>query len=389
MIRPLRIFLSAGEESGDRIAADLAAAILRLEPEAELRGVGGRRMAAAGVSILRDPTEISVMWFVDVFRNLRTFVRMFDETVREVSRWRPDAVVPVDYPGFNVRLAERARGMEVPVVYYVAPQVWAWYRSRIHRVADAVDRMLVIFPFEEALFREAGVPVAYVGHPVSERFQGFAPDPAVRGRAGAAPGEALVALLPGSRRSVVRRNLPLMLEAAARLSAAEKGLKFACAFSKPRIAALASELARGSPVPLAVLDGSVHDLMASSRLALVSAGSATVELAALGTPMVVVYKVSLLSRLLSLLMNRSPHIAMVNLLAGRRAVPEFLLWRRLPGLVADAALPLLRDGPEREAQLAALAEVRAALGGPGASQRAAEEVLRHACAERARRGEGK
>jgi lipid-A-disaccharide synthase len=389
MTRPLRIFLSAGEESGDRHGADLAAAIRRIDPGAELRGVGGKRMAAAGCAILHDPTEISVMWFADVFRNLRTFIRLFDGTVRDVSSWRPDVVVPIDYPGFNLRLSERARGLEIPVVYYVSPQIWAWYRSRIHRIADVVDHMIVIFPFEEAMYRDAGVPVTHVGHPVRDRFEGFRPDPSVREKAGAPPGATLVALLPGSRRSVVKRNLPLMLEVAARLLEADQGLRFASAFTRPGISGLAGEIARGGPVPLAVLEGPVHDLMAGSRLALVSAGTATVELAALGTPMVVLYKVSLPSRILSLLLNRSPHIAMVNLLAGRRAVPEFLLWRGGPERIVEAALPLLREGPERDAQVASLAEVRRALGEPGASQRAAEVVLRHARAERRRRGEGK
>jgi lipid-A-disaccharide synthase len=210
----------------------------------------------------------------------------------------------------------------------------------------------------------------------------------VRGRAGAGPDDTLVALLPGSRRSVVKRNLPLLLDAAALLARGDRGLRFAAAFTRPGLAGLAADLARGGPVPLSVLEGGVHDLMAASRIALVSAGSATLELAALGTPMVVIYKVSLASRLLSALLNRSPHIAMANLLAGRRAVPEFLEWRRRPGPIAEAAGNLLRDGPAREAQIAALAEVRRSFGEGGASLRAAEVVLRYAREERRRRGEG-
>jgi lipid-A-disaccharide synthase len=374
MSRPIRIFISAGEESGDRHGADLVASLKALRPDADIRGVGGKRMARGGCEILHDPTDIAVMWFVDVFKNLRTFVRLFERTARDLGRWKPDVLVPIDYPGFNLRLADRAKGMDVPVAYFVSPQVWAWLRGRVHRIAEVVDRMIVIFPFEEVFYEEAGVRATYVGHPVCDRLAGFRPDPELAARYGA--GDPVVALLPGSRRSEVKRNLPLMLEAAGRIAGeADGAVRFASAFSRPGLASFAGETARGFSHAYAVHEGQVHDLMALSRMALVCAGSATVELAYLGIPMVVLYKVAFPSFLLSMLLNRAPHIAMVNLLAGARAVPEFLLWRPRAGLLAEAALPLLRDGPERRAQCEALAGVRTTLGEPGASNRAAKIVL--------------
>ncbi|MHC4598218.1 MAG: lipid-A-disaccharide synthase [Planctomycetota bacterium] len=387
MTRPLRIFISAGEESGDRHGAELVRALADLEPTAEIRGVGGKRMAEAGCDLHHDPTDLAVMWFLDVFRNLRTFVRLFESTVRELGAWKPDVLVPIDYPGFNLRLADRAKGMDVPVVYYISPQVWAWFPGRVHRIAEVVDRMVVIFPFEEPFYRDVGVTASYVGHPVVDHLASLAAPAPVP-----AQGAPLVALLPGSRRAEVRRNLPLMLAAASRL-AENQPLRFASAFHKRGLGELASTLARDFPHPYSVATdesdasatGAVQALMAASRLTLVGAGSATVELAALGVPMVVLYKVSLPAYLLYLLLNRAPHIAMVNLLAGRRAVPEFLLWRDLPDRVARAALPLLEAGPARDDHRAGLNEVRRRLGSPGASRRAAAIVLQEARRERERR----
>ncbi|MHC4777601.1 MAG: lipid-A-disaccharide synthase [Planctomycetota bacterium] len=385
MTRPLRIFVSAGEESGDRHGAELTRALKALEPSCEIRGVGGKRMAQAGCEIHHDPLGIAVMWFVDVFKNLRTFVRMFENTVRIMGNWKPDVLVPIDYPGFNLRLADRAKGMDIPVAYYISPQVWAWFPGRVHRIAEVVDKMIVIFPFETGFYEDAGVEASYVGHPLGDRFGN--PETAPRNE----PDEQLVALLPGSRRSEVKRNLPVMLDAAARLTET-RPLKFASAFNRRGLAEIAEDLARDFPHPFSVItsegapgghDG-VTELMRSSRLALVCAGSATVELAYVGTPMVVLYKVALPSYLLYLLLNRSPHIAMVNLLAGKGAVPEFLQWRHQPERLVRAARPLLENREVREAQSSALARIRSSLGGPGASTRAAKLVLDLARKQRSR-----
>lgn len=375
MNRPLTVFVSAGEESGDRHGAGLVRALKRRRPDARIVGVGGPRMAEAGAEILFDPTAMAVMWFADVFRNLRTFVRLFEGAVRALGRLRPDVLVPIDYPGFNLRLADRAQGLDIPVAYYVSPQVWAWWPARVHRIAEVVDRMMVIFPFEESFYRAAGVDARYVGHPVRERLAGPRPHPEPLARAGIGPGREILALLPGSRRAEVRRNFPLMLEAARRVRRDRPALAVASAFSRPHLAEIARAIVAGAFPDCAVLDGDVHGLMAAARAALVCAGSATVELACLDVPMAVLYRVTPQARLLSALLNRSPHIAMVNLLAGRRLVPEFLLWRDRPELLAKAVAPLLEDGPAREAQRRGLAGVRDALGGPGASDRAAQIVL--------------
>ena len=385
MKRPLRIFVSAGEESGDRHGAKIVRALSALDPSTEIRALGGPRMAEAGCDVAHDFTDMAVMWFVDVFKNLRIFVRVFERTVRDLGRWRPHVVVPIDYPGFNLRLADRAGGMDIPVVYYVSPQFWAWWRGRVARIAEVVDRMMVIFPFEVPFYRAAGVEATFVGHPVCEDLHGFRPDPRPLEAAGLPPGHDVVALLPGSRRSEVKRNLPLMLEAARRLAGERPGLRFAGSFSRPRLADLAARIAEDAPVPFHILEGRIHDLMARSRAALVCAGSATVELACLGVPMVVLYRVSAPALGLYALLNRAPHIAMVNLLAGRRAVPEFLAWRPIPGPLAEALLPLLDEGPARREQIRILDRIRKQLGAPGASTEAARIVLETARACRDRR----
>ncbi len=367
----LRFFISAGEKSGDRHAAAVIRGIRKLRPDAEFHGVGGPLMDGAGCRMIHDLTGMAVMWWADVFRNLREFIRVFEKTVHALSSLHPDLLIPVDYPGFNLRLADRARQCGVPVLYYISPQVWAWWKYRIHPIAERVDRMAVTLPFERDLYLDAGLPAEYVGHPVKDSLDGFRPDPSVLAPLGLSPGRKLIGLLPGSRVREVRSNLPLIARAAAELGSAAGGAAFAAAFPDERLLETGKGIIdREIPEALSLV-GKAHDLMARADFCFVGAGSATLELACFGTPMAVVYKIGPGQWVLAKLLMSAKHIALANIVAGRRVVPEFLTVRDRSSEMARAALPLLVEGAERDRCIRDLREVSRLLGPPGAADRVA------------------
>ena len=282
----------------------------------------------------------------------------------------------IDFPEFNLRLARAARGLGIPVVYFVAPQVWAWRRGRLGAMARDVSRVLAIFPFEVGLYQEAGVPVEFVGHPMLDALPVRDHDDARSGLAAA--GDTLVGLLPGSRDAEVRRHLPVLLgRGGAHRCRGGRGLGLPCR-SAPTIAVAGVEaLVRASRIPVQVLPGEAYRVMAAADLLLVASGTATLEAACYGTPMVVLYRLSSVSYAVARLLVRGvSHISLPNIVAGREIVPEFIQGRATPGAVATAALGLLEDDVARAAQRAALLEVRVRLGEPGAGLRAARAVLR-------------
>jgi lipid-A-disaccharide synthase len=280
--------------------------------------------------------------------------------------------VLVDYPDFNLRLARALHRRGIPVIYYVSPQVWAWRRRRVGAIRETVARMLVIFPFEEALYREAGVPVTFVGHPLVSLVRP-ADDPAGFLReAGLDPARPVVALLPGSRPKEVAHNLPPLAAAVDRVRAARPDVQFLAAVA----ASLAPSLVRDAfgDRPVTVVHDRTHAALSAATAAVVASGTATVEAALLGTPMVVVYRLSPWTYRLGRRFVRVPYYAMVNLIAGRRVVPELIQDEFTPARVATELLPLLDETPDRKAMKAGLAEVREKLGSAGASARAADEV---------------
>ncbi|MCI0340075.1 MAG: lipid-A-disaccharide synthase [Planctomycetales bacterium] len=375
-----RLFVVAGEDSGDAHAAEVVTALRTLDPGVELEGFGGPRMAAAGARVHRDLVSRSVMGYLGVLRRLPEFSGLLREAAAALAERRPDLLVCVDYPGFNLRLAARARGLGVRVAYYVSPQLWAWRPGRVRTVQAVVDRMLVILPFETPLYQAAGVPVEYVGHPLVDRLRDRRP-----GSAAAVSGEPVLALLPGSREDVLRRNLPVMLSAARRVLAELPALRLVLPLAKPslRTAALGSIAREGLPV--LVTDAGAVEVLASARGALVTSGTSALEAAVLQVPHAILYKVRWWQAPLPRLLVRSPFIGMPNLLAGERIVPEFLMARADPAALAQALLPLLRGGAEREACLRRLAEIPGKFGPPGAADRAARALLREAAVARALR----
>jgi lipid-A-disaccharide synthase len=372
-----RFMIVAGEVSGDMHAAGLVRALRALLPEATFSGVGGDALQAEGMTLAYHARDMAVMGFNEVVRRLGFFRRVFADLKRRAAAERPDAVILVDYPGFNLRFAAAAHAMGLNVVYYVCPQVWAWNRGRIPKMARIVDLLITIFPFEAGLFRDTGLQTCFAGHPlVDEAREALARAPAVLPWNGA----PRVALLPGSRPHEIRRLLPVMAGAAARLRAAHPGAAFLVAAPSPHEAHLARELlaAPGAAAArAAVVAGETRAVLRQADAALVASGTATIEAALMTCPMVVTYRTAPLTYWLARRLVRVPHIGMVNLVAGREICPERVQHDATPDALAAAVEPLLTDTPARRRMLDDLRHVADRLGAPGAADRAARAIASH------------
>jgi lipid-A-disaccharide synthase len=367
-----RLFVSCGEPSGDFYGADLLRHLKEREPALQAFGLGGDRLRDEGARLLAHTSELAVVGITEVIRHLRRLRSIVARTVAEIRRDPPDAAVLVDYPDINLRFARALKELGVPVVYYVSPQIWAWKKGRIHAIRDTVSRMLVIFPFEEELYRKAGVPVTFVGHPLVDAVRPPADRAAFLREVGLDPARPVVALLPGSRRSEIAHNLPPLAASLPLFLARRPELQFLLA----RAPGLEDPLFAGPLAgrPVRVVEGRSHDVVGSAALALVASGTATVETALLRTPMVVVYRLSPLTYFLGRPFVSVPHYAMPNLVADRRIVPELIQGDFTPERVAAEGLALLEDAGRAAAMVGDLEEVRRRLGGSGASLRAALAV---------------
>jgi lipid-A-disaccharide synthase len=367
-----RLLLSCGEPSGDLYAAELVGHIRQRVPGLEVVGLGGDRLQAQGARLTAHVRDLAVVGLLEVVSHLPRLRRIFRAVLAEVDARRPDVAVLVDYPDFNLRLARELRRRDIPVLYYVSPQVWAWRRGRLRAIRETVSRMLVIFPFEETVYREAGVRVTFVGHPLVDLVRPVEDTSAFLESCGLHPDRPVVTILPGSRRKEVAHNLSRLAAAAELLRKKKPELQF--------LVALAPSLDREpverafAPSGARLVAGATHAALSAARLALVASGTATVEAALLGVPMVVVYRVSSLTYALGRPLVRVPHFAMVNLVAGRAIVPELMQSDFTPERVAVEAAALLEDRGRYDRTRQELEEVRRRLGSPGASARAAAIV---------------
>ncbi|MGQ9778827.1 MAG: lipid-A-disaccharide synthase [Bacillota bacterium] len=378
----MRLYLSAGDPSGDMHGADLARALRERAPTVELLGMGGPLMRAAGVKILFDPTSRSTIGFLEALAGLGRYRRLLWAVVSYLAAFPPDAVVWIDFGGFNLALARHCRRLGIPVVCLFSPSAWAYARGRARLMAHCVTELAAVFPFEADFYRAQGLRVTFVGHPLLDRVRPST-DPAVfRREMGIGEKESLLALLPGSRRQEIERLFPVMLEAAGRLLRERAGLRLLLprASSIPETV-LAPHLERAG-LPVTVIADRTYDVLAATDVAAIASGTATLEAALLGTPMVSVYRVSPVSAFLYRALrnreqrDRPPSTALPNLILGRRLVPE-LLQEELTGRALAAELALLLDRPERREEMReGLKEVRQVLGSPGAMGRVAEIVLR-------------
>jgi lipid-A-disaccharide synthase len=352
-------------------AGALARELRALDPSLEIAGVGGDRLRAAGASLLADYRGIAVTGLVEAVRVLPRARAMYRQIVEDAKRARPDVFVAIDFPDFNFRVAEAMRRLGVPVVYYIGPQLWAWRPGRMKDMKRFARLVLVIFPFEEPLYRDAGVPVEFVGHPLVELARAAGSRAEIRRSLGLDADRPVVALLPGSRPNELRAILPGLSDAARLVAARVPAAQFVVA----RAPGLADELFADLGGP-AIIEQRADEVLAAADLALTASGTATVQAAIHGTPMVIVYRVSPLTYAIGKPFVQVDTFGMVNLVAGRRIVPELVQADFTPQAVADEAVSLLTDRARADQVRTALAEVREKLGGPGATQRAAQAILR-------------
>jgi len=367
------ILISAGEVSSDMYAARLATA-LRARTGARLFGMGGKRMAEAGVDLIADYHQVAVVGISEVLHKIPTVVGVQRKIAAEAVRRRAPLAILVDSPGTHLGVARRLKNNGIRVGYFIGPQVWAWRAGRVRVVKRLVERMVVIFPFEEAIYREAGVPVDFVGHPLVDVVKASMSRAEFAARHGLDAGRPIVTLLPGSRRSEIERNYPLIMEACERLSR-EVPNRGAIQFVLAAAPALGPELFapyERQGVSVTRVEGATYDALGAADCAIVASGTATVEAALLGTPMVVVYRVSPTSAFVLRRLVRSPFIAMVNLIAGRRVVPELIQDQFTSEAVVEEVRKLLESSAARDEMKAGLAEVRTKLGPGGAIERAAD-----------------
>lgn len=369
-----RIMISCGEPSGDLYAGALAVALRAARPEVDVFGLGGERLRAAGGRLIGDYHGLTVTGLTEALRVIPQSVAMLRRLTAAARDTRPDALVVIDFPDFNFRLLSAIKRLGVPVVYYVAPQIWAWRQGRMKTIQQRVDRVLPIFPFEEEIYRRAGVDVRFVGHPLVDLAVAGTPRDVLLAETGLDPSRPTVALLPGSRPNELHRLLPVMAEAASRVRAAVPAVQFlvACAPSLPR-AAFAPLAALAAPP--ALLTGRADDVLAASDVVVTASGTATVQAALHERPMVVLYKLSPLTYVLGRRFVQVDTYAMANLVAGDRVVPELIQDACTPERVAAETVSLLTDRARWDGMRARLAETRAKLGPPGASARAAAAVL--------------
>jgi lipid-A-disaccharide synthase len=368
------ILISAGDPSGEMYAAGLAEA-LRRRTGARLFGLGGQAMRAAGVELLAEASELAVVGISEAVGRLPAALRALRRLTAEAAARRPRLAILVDFPDFNLRLARALHRRKIPIIYFISPQVWAWRSGRVKLLRKVVARMIVIFPFEEKFYREAGVPAEYVGHPLVAMVRPQSTREEFARRHGLDPARAIVALLPGSRASEVEHNLPVMLSAC-RLLRASREPQFLLAVAPGLRSADFARYLQGEAA-VQIVEGETYDALAAARCAIVSSGTATVEAALLGTPMVVVYRVSPATAFIARRLVRSPFFSMVNLILERPAVPELIQEAFTPEKLAGEVRRLL-DSPETCARMKQdLAEVRARLASPspcGPIERSAEII---------------
>ena len=376
MTRAPRILISAGEASGDRLGAGLALALRARRPDAELFGMGGERMAAAGVRLLARSSDVAVVGFTEVLGRLPALLRARRALERALAVERPDLFVPIDFPDFHLRVVPRATRAGARVVYFVSPQIWAWRRGRIRAIRRHVRRMLVLFPFEERFYEAAGVPVTFVGHPAVDDPVVPPPFEALRHRAGLEPGRPAIALLPGSRPSEVGRLLPVLLGAAALLAARRPAPQFLVPLAPGLDPTLVTtRISRAGLDGIRTHAGEFPAILATCVAGAVASGTASLEAALAGLPMVVVYRMAPLSYAVGRMLVRVEHVALPNLVAGRRVVPELIQGECTARSVAGHLAAFLDQPGLSDRVRAELAFVRARLGAPGAFARAAEAVL--------------
>ena len=365
----------AGEASGDLHGANLVREMKALDPSIAFSGVGGRRLEAEGVNLVARSSEMAVVGITEVFTKIRFILGVFIKLRKMLRDEKPELLILIDYPDFNLRLASAAKALGVRVFYYISPQVWAWRKGRIRQIKRVVDRMAVILPFEKAFYAAKGYAVDFVGHPLLDVVKRHRSRETALKDFGLADRWPIVALLPGSRDKEIKSLLPEMLGAAVLLKESYPEAQFILPLADTVDPRTVDQLIQMYPVSVNVVSGQIHDAVGLADVALVASGTATLETALLEIPMVILYRISPLTAAIGKRLIRLEHIGLVNIIAGRTVVPELIQEDASASRLADEALKILSDGKRNREIRTGLAEIRGKLGEPGASCRTAQLVL--------------
>lgn len=368
------IFISAGEQSGDLHGSNLITEILKLDPSIEISGLGNNRMIEAGMRCIHNMSKRGVMWSHTVTK-LPELLNILSDSVRFFKRERPDLVVLIDYCGLNFYLARAAKRLGIPVMYYISPQVWAHGIWRVKKIKKLADRMVVIYPFEEDIYKEFGVPATYVGNPIVDELTKKCPDEGYISDLKSRYGDNIIALLPGSRDQEIGRLLPILLQAGHHIHKEKRAATFIVSCAEKRYKWIIEEMVKTSPITAMIIEGNLPEVVNASRLCLAGSGTVTLKIAYYLTPMIIIYKVSPFAYFIAKPFCQSPYLSLVNKLAEDLVVPERLMYKRDIKWLVSAAIELMDNPEARKRCTNKLQEIRQKIGGQGASRRAAMEAL--------------
>jgi len=368
------IFIICGEPSGDKLAGNLVKEIQKIQPQIKFSGVGGLQLAKTGAEIFYDISNLSVMGFFDVLKKLPRFLKLKKTILRRINTDKPDCLILVDFSGFNLRLAATIN-KRIPVIYYVSPQVWASRESRINSIKKFISKMVVLFKFEEEFYKKRGIQSTYVGHPLIDLVKPTLGKQEFLENYQISSDKKIIALLPGSRKQEIRKMLPLMLKAAKLINETIPQAQFIIAKASNLDTQIYLNEFGKFNLDLKIIDGLTYDCLNNAQASIVCSGTATLEAAIMQKPFVIIYKTNLLNYLLYRPQIKIPYIGMVNIVAGKEIVPEFVQFKAKPKMIANSIINFLQDPSSTIGLNQNLLKVKNDLGEPGAAQRAAELIL--------------
>jgi lipid-A-disaccharide synthase len=366
--------LVVGEASGDMHGAQLVQALHARDATLKVFGVGGERLQRMNFEALFSVAQLTGMGLVELAGNLKNIWRAYSLLKRALKERRPGLLVLIDFPDFNLRLARLAKSLKIPVLYYISPQIWAWRKGRVQQIARWVDHMAVVFPFEVPFYQRHGVKVTFVGHPLLESVRVNQCKESVLNQVGLDPAKTTIALLPGSRHGEVERHLPVLRDAAVQLRQ-ERDVQFFCVRASTIERSTLESILQHPAVRIPVIEKNHYDAIHAADLVWTASGTATLEIALLGRPMIIIYRLSWLTYLLARFLVRVDHIGMVNLIAQERVMPELIQRDASPARIVAESRKLIDNAPLRASIVAKLVTLRERLGAPGAAGRVADLAL--------------
>lgn len=371
-----KIMMLAGEPSGDLHGSNLAVELKVASPAIELFGIGGEKMRKAGVNLIFDLKDLAITGLLDVIKNYFRLKKIQATLLSKVKDIRPDLIILIDYPDFNLRFAKKVKKLDVPVIYYISPQVWAWRKGRIRLIKRYVKKIFVIFKFEEELYKKAGVNVEFVGHPLLDVVRPSVPKEEFIKRLNLDTGKKFIAVLPGSRKRLVKTLLPIMLNSSKRIYEKLPDVRFLLSKSPLVDTSVYTDELNRFNLPITLVENDTYNVINTADFVLTISGTSTLETAILGRPMAIIYKLPLLEYILARPLLRLKNIGLVNIVAGEEIVPEFLQLKARPENIANAAIDILTDETKYASIKNKLNLVKNTLYPDGASKKAALSILK-------------